>query len=180
MNRIKTETLNVTKLLLNRKNVLTFVGLAVMTVYLPTVIHSQVITGSLVNMSLILATFLLGPSVAIVLAFLPSSFAFLSGLLPALLIPLIPFIIASNIILIKTYSYFGKKKFVNSIFVASLLKFVFLFGSGYILSTFIFQSQQVSTLVSTMFGWTQFVTAIIGGVLAFAVLALFKNHKQQS
>lgn len=176
MNKIKIKTLNPANI--NRKKILIFSVLTAMIVYLPTVIPSQIITGSLVNMTLIVTTFLLGPSVAVLLSLMPSSFAFLSGLLPAPLIPLIPFIIVSNIILIKTYSYFGKKKFINSIFIASFLKFVFLFGSGYLLSSFFFQDQNVITLISSMFGLTQLATAITGGLLALAVLNLTKKFQR--
>lgn len=172
MNKIKIKTLNPANI--NRKKILIFSVLTAMIVYLPTVIPSQIITGSLVNMTLIMTTFLLGPSVAVLLALMPSSLAFLSGLLPAPLVPLIPFIITSNIILIKTYSYFGKKKFINSIFVASFLKFIFLFGSGYLLSSFLFTEQEVASIISSMFGLTQLVTAIVGGFLAFTFLNLSK------
>ncbi len=175
MNKIKTKVFNLNNIVLNKKKVLIFSVLTAVIVYLPTVITSQIVTGSLINATLIVTTFLLGPSVAILLALMPSSFAFLSGLLPAPLLPLIPFIITSNIILIKTYSYFGKKKFINSIFIASFLKFIFLFASGFVLSSFLFSDQNITTLISTMFGMTQFVTAFIGGLLALAVLGLTKN-----
>jgi hypothetical protein len=177
MNKIKTKTLNLNNIILNKRKIIIFSFLTAVVIYLPTVITSQIVTGSIVNTTLILTTFLLGPSIAILLSLMPSSFAFLSGLLPTPLLPLVPFIITGNIILIKTYTYFGKKKFINSIVIASFLKFIFLFASGFLLSSFFFTDLKVITLISSMFGWTQLITAVIGGLLALNILGLIKKLK---
>ncbi len=159
-----------------RNKVAIFSVLSVIILYVPTVISSQVVTGSLVNMTLVLATFLIGPYIALLLGVMPSSLALLSGLLPAPLAPMIPFIIAGNAILIGTYHFLGEKRMEISILTAALFKFVFLFASGYMLSQFIFESERFSILIASMFGWTQLFTAIIGGSLAYIILTALKRR----
>jgi hypothetical protein len=63
-------------------------------------IHSQWITGPIVNVALILSVFLIGVRGAVLIGLLPSTIGLGSGLLPAVLAPMIPFIIISNIILV--------------------------------------------------------------------------------
>ena len=152
-----------------KEKVLIAVALVVLTAYLPTVIHNQLVTGPLVNMSLVLAVFLLGPFEAVFLGLMPSVLALVSGLLPAILAPVVPFIMISNAILIGVYHYLGKKKFSISIFAAAFLKFIFLYAViGFLVSHFINGKAAVS-LVS-MFGWMQFATALAGGALAYLIL----------
>lgn len=175
MSKIKSIAINIHNNILVREKVITFSILAVFVVYLPTLIHSQIITGTLINMSLILATFLIGPYVAVILGLMPSSFALLSGLLPFPLASIVPFIIISNIILIFTYYYLGKKMFIFSIFTAGFLKFAFLSTSTYFILSIIMKNKQLTATVSNMFGFTQILTAIIGGVIAYAVLFTMKK-----
>jgi len=70
-------------------------------------IHSQWITGSIVNMVLILSVFLVGVRGAVLIGLLPSTIALGTGLLPAALAPMLPFIIISNIILVLVFSIVG-------------------------------------------------------------------------
>ncbi len=160
-----------------REKVASFSILAILALYLPTVISSQIITGTLVNMTLVLATFLIGPYVALLLGAIPSSLALLSGLLPLPLAPMVPFIIAGNAILVGTYHLLRNKNFIISIFTAGFLKFLFLFASGYAISQLILKSEQIAVMVASVFGWTQLLTAILGGSLAFMVLLAIKRIK---
>jgi hypothetical protein len=159
---------------LSRK-ILTFSALVILTAFLPTVIHSQFITGPLVNMALILAVFLLGPFEAVFLGLMPSVLALASGLLPLPLAPMVPFIMISNAILIGVYYYLGKKKFLISIAVASFLKFLFLFGIFAFLSNFLLNGKVVPAL-ALMMGWPQFVSAVLGGTLAHLALAFINKR----
>lgn len=175
----RSKALGVFDSLISREKTLTFSVLAVLVLYLPTVISSQIITGTLVNMTLILATLLIGPYVAIVLGLMPSGLALLSGLLPLPLAPMIPFIIIGNIILIGVYHYLGEKNFIASIFTAAFLKFLFLFSTGYILGAMLLNSEQASVMIASVFGWTQLLTAILGGFSAFLVLSILRKVRRR-
>ena len=59
--------------------------------------HQQWVTGPIVNAMFIMAVALLGVQNAILLCLLPSTIALSVGLLPAILAPVIPFIIISNV-----------------------------------------------------------------------------------
>jgi riboflavin transporter len=69
-------------------------------------IHSQWITGPIVNAALILSVFLVGVRGAVLIGLLPSTIALGVGLLPAPLAAMVPFIIISNIILVFVISFF--------------------------------------------------------------------------
>jgi hypothetical protein len=153
-----------------KAKVLTLTVLMLITVYLPTVIHYQLITGPLINMALILAVFLVGPFEAVFLGLMPSVLALSSGLLPLPLAPIVPFIMISNAIMVGIYYYLGKKYFGISIVVASFCKFAFLYTIAQLLINFLLAGDKFVTLAAKMMGMAQFVTAVIGGILAYIVL----------
>ena len=68
-------------------------------------IHSQWLTGPIVNMALILAVFIIGIRGALLIGILPSTIALGTGLLPTVLAPMIPFIIISNFLLIGGFKF---------------------------------------------------------------------------
>lgn len=158
------------------RKILIFSVLAVLSAFLPTVIHSQMITGPLVNMAIILAVFLIGPLEAVFLGLMPSVLALTSGLLPLPLAPMVPFIMVSNALMVGVYHYLGKDKFAISIIVASFLKFLFLFGIFTFLSGFLLNGKIIPAL-ALMMGWPQFITAILGGILARLILSFAKKRK---
>jgi hypothetical protein len=162
-----------------KEKILIVITLSALTAYLPTAIHNQFITGPLVNMSLILAVFLIGPYEAVFLGLIPSVLALVSGLLPAALAPAVPFIMISNAILIGVYHYLGKKNFGISIFTAAFLKFLFLYlVTGLLVSYFVAGTASVS--LAAMFGWVQLATAIVGGLLAFVILVFMRRLNQKT
>ncbi|MFA5021618.1 MAG: ECF transporter S component [Patescibacteria group bacterium] len=167
---IKEQSIGITTLKITEK-ILVFSALTILMAYLPTVIHSQLITGPLINMALILAVFLVGPIEAVFLGLMPSVLALISGLLPLALAPVVPFIMISNIILIGVYYYLGKNKFGISIFLASFLKFLFLYSITNLLLINLLPAK-ISLLLASMMGGLQFITATIGGLLAYAVLLM--------
>src|SRR3989344_2590592 len=73
--------------------------------------HQQWLTGPIVNAMFLIAVVLLGSQNAIVLALLPSTIALGVGLLPAILAPMIPFIIISNVIFVLAFHYLREKNF---------------------------------------------------------------------
>ena len=170
-------SINVLSSLKIKEKILVFSALAVLAVYVPTVIHSQPVTGSLVNMSLILAVFFLGPLAAVLLALMPSLFALASGLLPFVLLPMVPFIITGNIILIAVYYYLGRKSFLPAVLISALAKSLFLFASLNFLISFLAEGEKMAPL-APMMGWIQFLTAVSGGILAYIVLLFAKKIKK--
>lgn len=96
----------------NLKVVLNFMVLLAVANVAPLVgVHSQFVTGPLVNMALILAVYLVGARGAMLIGILPSTIALGTGLLPAVLAPMVPFIILSNVILIITIDFLRQADF---------------------------------------------------------------------
>ena len=145
-------------------------------------LHSQWLTGPIVNMALILAVYLLGIRGALLIGILPSTIALGTGLLPAILAPMIPFIIISNTLLILVIDYFRKftdnelkiKNYNIGLFFAAGIKYLFLFiTSGIVINLLLKES--LASKVSQLMSWPQFFTAIIGGILAWGALKFLKN-----
>lgn len=146
----------------------TLLGIAVL---LPAFIHSQAITGPIVNATLFLATFFFSPHIAILLGLLPSLVALATGLLPAPFAPMIPFIMTGNSILILVFYYLKNKNFWLGILSASLVKFLFLFStSSFVIGLLL--KKELAKNVALMMSWPQLITAFLGGVIAYFVLKI--------
>ncbi|MEK7172534.1 MAG: ECF transporter S component [Patescibacteria group bacterium] len=138
--------------------------------------HYQPITGPIVNACLFIATALLGVQAGIMLGLLPSLVALSVGTLPTPLAPMVPFIMTSNAIMVVAFSFFKQKNFSVGVVWASLLKFLFLFSTSYIVLHLIAQ-KPIAQKAATMMSWPQLTTALLGGLLAFAFLKVFHNQK---
>lgn len=134
----------------------------------------QLITGSIVNATLFLAAYLIGVGGAVLFAVVPSILALTMGFLPAILAPMVPFIIGGNIILVLIFSYFKDKKFLFGILSASLVKFLFLYISANFIIGFILKSE-VADPIANMMSWPQLLTALMGGVIAISILKGIKK-----
>jgi len=139
-------------------------------------LKQQLITGSIVNALLFLSTIYLGITAGLLISFLPSIFSIFTGLLPIPLIPMIPFIIISNMILVLSFNFLRKRNLEFSIILASLIKFVFLFAtSSFIINFFIKGSLPKKIVI--MMAWPQLITALLGGLVVFIILkARTKNE----
>lgn len=159
-----------------------FLSLTAVAVFLPFFIHLPWITGPLINAILILVLLLTGLRSALLACFLPSLAALSGGLLPVVLAPAVPFIIIGNLIFVFMINWFYRRARTNfqgywlGVFSGAFLKFVFLFFSINLLATF-FIKMPVISLVTKMLGWSQLMTAIAGGVIAFGVLKFLKYFK---
>jgi len=173
---IKEQAISAIDSLKIKEKIAIFSLLTILMAYLPTVIRFQPITGSLINMFLVLAVFLIGFRGAILLGIMPSLFALASGLLPSFSIPMIPFIVAGNAILVAVYHYLGKKNFALTVIIAAFAKFLFLYVSASLLISFLPEGKMVLPLISIM-GWAQFLTAVSGGILAYGILLFVKKIK---
>ena len=147
---------------------------------IPLFIHMQWLTGVIVNAVLILTCLLFGFRPALLLAFVPSVAALISGLLPFVLAPVIPFIVSANIILISVFYLLRKQHFIVKLLLAAFLKFLFLYWSAQFLGYYIL-SEMFIAKVMIMMGWHQFATAIAGGLIAFSVYkGLPKDEKKHN
>lgn len=137
-------------------------------------LHFQAITGTIVNAALIMAVVMLGRREAVTIGIFPSVISIVTGLLIPAAVPLIPFIIFSNVILIFMFSFFSRENYWKGIFAGSILKFAFLYFSGIILVR-IFELSSLAKIINVMFSWQQLLTALSGGLVAYASLKIFKK-----
>jgi hypothetical protein len=171
--KMKTSKLACRSIPLVKSRLLLFGILLALIIVLPGFIHSQWITGPIVNAVLIIAAVCVGPMEAVVLGLIPSTVALSSGLLPLPLAPMLPFIMIGNAVLIVSFQYLAFKNYPVRILVAAFLKFAFLNFSLVILTRGLLESNLIAK-VAVMMSWPQFVTAVIGGVIAYP---FFKSKK---
>ncbi len=139
--------------------------------------HSQWITGPIVNAALILAVYLVGIRGALLIGILPSTIALGVGLLPAILAPMIPFIIISNTLLVLIVDWFKDGRYLNywpALFFAATVKYLFLFFTSSLVISLLLK-QSLATKVAQLMSWPQFFTAVMGGFLTWVFLKLLKN-----
>ncbi len=153
----------------SRKRLLLFTLFVFITLAPLTVRHTQLLTGPLVNMMLLLTCVLVGPTEALFLGLLPSPTALVSGLLPLPLAPMLPFIMISNALYVAAFHFLRSRSAAGGVVVASVIKFLFLFAASHALTTTLLPAS-IAPLATTMMGMAQFITALIGGGLALLVL----------
>jgi len=140
--------------------------LAVM--YFAPFLQNQLLTGTIVNASLLVAVMLLGLRGAAVLAFMPSVISLFTGLLSPAMAPMVPFIIMSNIILITMFSMLKEKNYWMGAISGAILKFAFLsLTSSFVIGLFV--KPEVAAKIAVMMSWPQLVTALLGGIIAYGV-----------
>lgn len=131
--------------------------------------QNQWVTGTIVNAVFFISAWKLGIVNALFIAILPSSIALFRGLLLPPQVMIIPYIIISNAILISVFSFMKKRLFAG-MFIASLLKFIFLSG---IVS--IYFAGKLPVIMIQMMQWPQLITALAGG---FVAVLLIKNFSK--
>ncbi len=156
---------------LNKKIALSLIQFIVLLliVCLAPMVNNQIITGTIVNASLLIAVVLLGMRGAILLSVLPSLVSLSFGLLPMVMAPMVPFIIIGNISLVYIFNLLRKKNFFLGLIPAALVKFSFLFlVSNFLISFFIKQS--VADKIAVMMSYPQLITALMGGIVSFIII----------
>lgn len=162
---------------INSKELLQFLTLFGLAILIPSFFHIQWITGPFINAIFILTLFLLGVKKALLIAIVPSLIALSSGTLPAILAPIVPFIVGGNIIYILSIYYFNNQKqnYWLNILLASGLKFALIFFSAIVLAK-IFTGSEMAVKVYQMMTFAQFYTAFLGGVIAKIFLKFLKYN----
>lgn len=136
--------------------------------------HFQAVTGTIVNATLIIAAVILGKKEAIAIGIFPSVISIITGLLIPAVVPLVPFIILGNIILILTFGFLKENNYWKGIIWGGVSKFLFLYLAGFIVAK-IFESSVLAKIAMTMFSWQQLLTALSGGIVAYALLKIFRK-----
>ena len=164
---------------LDRKIVLSlaqFITLLLIVCLAP-MLNNQIITGTIVNASLLVGVVLLGMRGAVLLCFLPSLISLMTGSLAMVMAPMVPFIIIGNVSLVYIFNLLRKRNYFLGLIPAALVKFSFLFlVSNFLISFFI--KQPVADKIAVMMSYPQLITALMGGVVAYFVVVL--NNKNNN
>ena len=138
---------------------------------------NQFVSGSINNMLFILAVMLIGLTSAIVIAVISPIIATIIGIGPVLP-PLIPVIIAGNIVLVVLWHVIAmrqpersKLREVIALIVAALVKFAVLYLGVVVLVVPLILGlpEPQASVVSALFSWPQIVTALVGGIIAMLI-----------
>ena len=151
-------------------------GLLSASIFLPSLIHQQAITGPLINAILLLTTTLAGPSAAIMTGLIPSVVALSRGLLPVVLAPVVPFIMIANAVYVTAFAQLKEKSFAGAVVTASVLKFGCLYLVSQVLLAQLLPGKFL-TVASKMMSWPQLVTALVGGFIAWVALQTINYSK---
>jgi hypothetical protein len=164
----------------NVQSLTRFITLAGVALILPFFIHLQWFTGPIINAVLVLVLFLVGIRSALVIALVPSLMALSGGLIPPVLAPVVPFIMISNCIFVLSidriyeWSKNSNRGYWLGIVIGASLKFIFLYFSVSFIIKLILK-KELAVKVAQMMSWPQLITAILGGVIAWAVLKWLKR-----
>ena len=164
----------------NARSMAQFLGLASVATLLPFFIHLQWVTGPIINAILIFTLFLVGVRSALVLCLIPSLMALSGGLLPAILAPVVPFIMISNVILVLSIDWVYNrakdpaKGYSLGVLIGAGLKFLFLLASVNFIGRLLIK-QELVIKVAQMMSWPQFATAVTGGMIAWVALKWLKR-----
>jgi len=152
----------------------TFFSLLAIATVAPMFIHSQPITGPLINATLFITASFLGIEAAIMVGLIPSVIALSFGLFPAILAPMVPFIMISNALLVIVFGLVQKKNYWLGIVSASLLKFIFLFATSSVVIGLL-TKKEIAAKVAGIMSWPQLLTALVGGIIAWLVIRTIKR-----
>ena len=140
------------------------------------------ITGSIVNLMLIISVMTCGFTSGLSVAVISPIIAKFLGIGP--LWSLIPFIIAGNITLVVLWHFIGNRNigrkyaaYIVALICAAIAKFLVLYiGIVQIaIPIFLGLPEQQATVISNMFSIPQLITALIGGSLAIVLLPTLKK-----
>ncbi len=143
-------------------------------------VFSQPITGSFVNAALFLSAAFFGfRKESFLIATVPSLVAVSTGQLPMALAPVVPFIMAGNLLLVflADRGFRNGKKFVITAITSSFAKSALLFAVGFLFSVTLFRGTPLAGTVLTVFGWLQLATALVGAAIAFGVLRILRPRE---
>ena len=137
----------------------------------------QFVTGSLVNLILIISVMTCGPASGLTVAVFSPFFAKLLGIGP--LWTIVPFIAIGNVVLVLVWHFLGNMRFANvhivrviALIAAAVCKFLTLYiGVARItVPLFLNLPEPQAAAISSIFALPQLITASIGGALALVII----------
>jgi len=143
---------------------------------------NTIVTGSIVNMMLVVSVMTCGLATGLSVAAVSPIMAKFIGIGPFW--SLIPFIIAGNTTLVLVWHFIGNRKMgrkhasgITALVCAAIAKFLVLYiGIVRIaIPVFLGLPEQQAAVISYMFSMPQLVTALIGGIMAIALLPTLKK-----
>ncbi|MCL2057358.1 MAG: ECF transporter S component [Oscillospiraceae bacterium] len=159
-----------------------FIALLIVMQAVTAAFGNTLVTGSVVNLMLILSVMTCGPLSGICVAVVSPVMAKLLGIGP--LWSLIPVIIAGNTVLVLLWHFIGNRsagkkymRYLIALVTAAAAKFAVLyFGVVKIVLPILTElpERQVS-VISGMFSFPQLITASIGGALAITILPILRK-----
>ena len=158
---------------IKKESLIMLVLLTGFAVIAPLIFRQQLITGTIVNATLITGVSLLGITNGILIGLIPSAIALSTGIISPAMAPMIPFIVMGNAILVITFSYFSKFNYWLGAAAGSVLKFAFLYGMSNIVFNLIIEKKLGAAAAQTM-SWPQLATALAGSVIAYGVLRIIR------
>jgi hypothetical protein len=135
----------------------------------PAFIHYQLVTGTVINAALLVCAAVAGGPVGAAFGLLPSLVAVTSGTLPWPLLPLVPFIAASNVLLVVVFAALHRNDPLVAMLLAAFLKFAFLCLIASTVAPLLTPTMPVAAAL--ILSWPQLATALAGGGIALAVLS---------
>jgi riboflavin transporter len=138
---------------------------------------SQLVTGTIINSLFFISSEKLDKKALYPMLVLPSlgalTHGFLFGPQTIFLFYFLPFIWVGNYLQVNVFSLMKKQNYLSRIFSAGLAKYLLLF----VAAIFYYKFNIVPQLFITSMGTIQFVTALMGGLLAYLVLQLLKKNE---
>ena len=146
----------------------------------------QTITGPLVNALLIITVETLGVGPALWVGVAPSVVAWGSGVLPAPLLVMIPFIVGGNAVFAATHGVLRPVNYWLGVAIGAVLKCAWLWLAVTIVTVRPFSVQidgamrpvSIPPAMVSMMTWPQMATALTGGAVAFGVLKALKSRSR--
>jgi len=147
---------------------------------------STFVTGSFVNMILLISMFMIGRGSGAIVGILSPFLAFIVGIGPAF-IQIIPFMAVGNVILVLMASLVSKYMAKGSVkdiafaaaglVAAAVAKMSFLWVGLVVIALPMIPglNERQTAMISAAFSWPQLVTASIGGMLAMTIVPLLKK-----
>ncbi|MCI8420626.1 MAG: hypothetical protein HFF79_09055 [Oscillospiraceae bacterium] len=136
----------------------------------------QLITGTLVNCVLLVFTARAGLASGAVIGVLS---AVLAGLLGISQLVLSPVVAAGNAILCLVYWFLEERmNHISGVIAGAALKCGFLWLTAPLVLSIAGLPEKQAAMLSIMFSWPQFVTALCGGLLAWSVLPRVRRRQR--
>ena len=141
---------------------------------------NQLVTGSVVNLMLIIGVMTTGLGTGVTVAILSPLVPTLLGFVPNW--PIMPFIALGNVVLVLLWHFVGNREFgtkhlskIAALILSAAAKFAVLYvGIVHIAAPYIIGLPRENPL-AVMFSYPQLITATIGGTVAILMLPLLKR-----